>query len=127
MPVFYSPGLHHSQRHALGIIGNTSLSIEITEDHQYDLMHICTACVASSGTATLETALMELPTVLVYRLAPVTWFLANLLVHVKYAGLPNLLLNREVTPELLQDRANAETSCPSSFPGWKMKRKGKRM
>lgn len=92
----------------LGIIGNTSLSIEITEGHQYDLMHICTACVASSGTATLETALMELPTVLVYRLAPVTWFLANLLVHVKYAGLPNLLLNREVTPELLQDRANAE-------------------
>lgn len=92
----------------LGIIGNTSLSIEITEGHQYDLMHICTACVASSGTATLETALMELPTVLVYKLAPVTWFLANLLVHVKYAGLPNLLLNREVTPELLQDRANAE-------------------
>lgn len=92
----------------LGIIGNTSLSIEITEGHQYDLMHICTACVASSGTATLETALMELPTVLVYKLAPVTWFLANLLVHVKYAGLPNLLLNREVTPELLQDRANAD-------------------
>lgn len=74
MPVFYSPGLHHSQRHALGIIGNTSLSIEITEGHQYDLMHICTVCVASSGTATLETALMELPTVLVYRLAPITWF-----------------------------------------------------
>lgn len=34
--------------------------------------------------------------------------MANLLVHVKYAGLPNLLLNREVTPELLQDRANAD-------------------
>lgn len=92
----------------LSIIGETSLSIEITEGRQYDLMHICTACVASSGTATLETALMELPTVLVYKLAPFTWFLANLLVHVKYAGLPNLLLNREVTPELLQDRANAE-------------------
>lgn len=46
---------------------------------------------------------MELPTVLVYKLAPFTWFLANLLVHVKYAGLPNLLLGREVTPELLQD------------------------
>lgn len=89
------------------IIGKRSLSIEITEGRQYDLMQICTACVASSGTATLETALMELPTVLVYKLAPVTWFLANLLVHVKYAGLPNLLLNREVTPELLQDKADA--------------------
>ncbi len=97
-----------SKEMLLSIIGKTSLSIEITEGHQYDLMQICTACVASSGTATLETALMELPTVLVYKLAPFTWFLANLLVHVKYAGLPNLLLGREVTPELLQDRARAE-------------------
>lgn len=97
-----------SKEMLLSIIGKTSLSIEITEGHQYDLMQICTACVASSGTATLETALMELPTVLVYKLAPFTWFLANLLVHVKYAGLPNLLLGREVTPELLQDRVRAE-------------------
>lgn len=90
------------------IIGASKLSIEITEGKQYDLMQICDACVASSGTATLETALMELPTVLVYRLAPVTWMLAKLLVHVKYAGLPNLLLNKEVTPELLQDAVTAE-------------------
>ncbi len=80
------------------------LSVKVTEGRQYDLMQICHVCAASSGTATLETALMDLPTVLTYRLAPVTWMLAKLLVHVKYAGLPNLLLDREVTPELLQDR-----------------------
>ena len=91
----------------LSFMGNRNISFEITEGHQYDLMQICDVCVASSGTATLETALMELPTVLVYKLAPLTWFLANLLVHVKYAGLPNLLMGREVTPELLQDRATA--------------------
>lgn len=51
---------------------------------------------------------MELPTVLVYRLAPFTWFLAKHLVHVKYAGLPNLLLQREVTPELLQDEVTPD-------------------
>lgn len=108
VPVFIPRASTISKEMLLSIIGKTSLSIEITEGHQYDLMQICTACVASSGTATLETALMELPTVLVYKLAPFTWFLANLLVHVKYAGLPNLLLGREVTPELLQDRAQAE-------------------
>lgn len=84
------------------------LSVTVTEGKQYDLMQICNACIASSGTATLETALMGLPTVLVYRLAPLTWFLAKRLVHVKYAGLPNLLLDREVTPELLQDAVSAE-------------------
>jgi lipid-A-disaccharide synthase len=85
-----------------------NLPVVITEDKQYDLMNICKICIASSGTATLETALMELPTVLLYQLAPFTWFLAQHLVHVKYAGLPNLLLDREVTPELLQDAATPE-------------------
>lgn len=97
-----------SKEYLLDIIGKTDLSISITEGRQYDLMQICHACVASSGTATLETALMDLPTVLVYKLSAITWYLAKLLVHVKYAGLPNLLLNKEVTPELLQDRANPE-------------------
>ncbi len=84
------------------------ISVHVTEGHTYDLMAICDVCMASSGTATLETALMNLPTVLTYRLAPLTWFLAQRLVHVKYAGLPNLLLDREVTPELLQDAVTAE-------------------
>lgn len=84
------------------------LPVTVTEGKTYDLMNICTACIASSGTATLETALMELPTVLIYRLSPLTWFLAQHLVHVKYAGLPNLLLQKEVTPELLQDKVTAD-------------------
>lgn len=87
---------------------NGGLPVIITEGRQYDLMNICHVALASSGTATLETALMELPTVLLYKLAPFTWFLAQHLVHVKYAGLPNLLLDKEVTPELLQDKVTCE-------------------
>lgn len=103
---FFLPRAETIPREMLdGMLADTpELSVKVTEGRQYDLMRICHACAASSGTATLETALMELPTVLTYRLAPVTWMLAKLLVHVKYAGLPNLLLDREVTPELLQDR-----------------------
>lgn len=103
---FFLPRAETIPREMLdGVLADApELSVKVTEGRQYDLMRICHACAASSGTATLETALMELPTVLTYRLAPVTWMLAKLLVHVKYAGLPNLLLDREVTPELLQDR-----------------------
>ena len=50
---------------------------------------------------------MGLPTVLVYRLSAITWFLAKHLVRVEYAGLPNILLHKEVTPELLQDKVTA--------------------
>lgn len=84
------------------------LDIHVTTEKQYDLMHICHMAIASSGTATLETALMELPTILVYRLARITWILAKLLVNIKYAGLPNILLGKEVTPELLQDAVSAD-------------------
>lgn len=86
----------------------TDLDIHVTTEKQYDLMHICHVAIASSGTATLETALMELPTVLVYRLSRMTWLLAKLLVQIQYAGLPNILLGKEVTPELLQDAVNPE-------------------
>ena len=86
---------------------STRLDIIVTAGRIYDLMQICTACIASSGTATLETALMGLPTVLVYRLSAITWFLAKHLVRVEYAGLPNILLHKEVTPELLQDKVTA--------------------
>jgi lipid-A-disaccharide synthase len=92
-----------------GFLKNASprLDIIVTAGRIYDLMQICTACIASSGTATLETALMGLPTVLVYRLSAITWFLAKHLVRVEYAGLPNILLHKEVTPELLQDKVTA--------------------
>lgn len=86
----------------------TDLDIHVTTEKQYDLMHICHVAIASSGTATLETALMELPTVLVYRLSRMTWLLAKLLVQIQYAGLPNILLGKDVTPELLQDAVNPE-------------------
>ena len=90
------------------LLKHPELQVTVTEGKQYDLMQICTACIASSGTATLETALMQLPTVLIYKLAPATWFIAKHVVEVKYAGLPNLLLQKEVTPELLQDQVTAE-------------------
>ena len=94
--------------HPLADTVKASMSyIIVTAGRIYDLMRICTACIASSGTATLETALMGLPTVLVYRLSAITWFLAKHLVRVEYAGLPNILLHKEVTPELLQDKVTA--------------------
>ncbi len=80
----------------------------ITEGKQYDVMNVCTAAVAASGTATLETALMELPTVLIYKVAPLTYRLAQILVNIKMIGLPNIVAGREIIPEFLQDEATPE-------------------
>lgn len=62
--------------------------------------------IAVSGTATLELALWDIPTVLVYRTSPLTVFMARLLVKLEHIGLANLLLRRTAMPELIQEQAS---------------------
>ena len=61
--------------------------------------------MVASGTATLEAALSELPFVLIYRVAWLTYLVARLVVKVKYLGMPNVLANREIVPEFIQHKA----------------------
>mgnify|MGYP002528979307 FL=1 len=84
------------------------MPVTITEDHTYDLMQICDVCLAASGTATLETAMMELPTVLLYRVSPITYGIGKMVVNVTHVGLPNIVAGKEVIPELLQDAVTPE-------------------
>ena len=64
--------------------------------------------VVASGTATLQTALLEVPMVVIYRLSPMTYSLGKRIIKVKYISLVNLLADREVVVELIQKRANPE-------------------
>lgn len=64
--------------------------------------------IAASGTVTLEAALCCVPTVIVYRMSYISYKIARLLVQIKYAGLANIIANREVMPEMLQDQADPE-------------------
>src|SRR5438876_12436692 len=65
--------------------------------------------MVASGTATLEAALSELPFVLIYRVAWLTYLAARLVVKVKYLGMPNVLANREIVPEFIQHKAQPRT------------------
>ncbi|MBC8439774.1 MAG: lipid-A-disaccharide synthase [Deltaproteobacteria bacterium] len=64
--------------------------------------------IAASGTVTLEAALCCVPTIIVYKMSPISYRMAKLLVRVKYAGLANLIINAQVMPELLQNDATPE-------------------
>jgi len=74
----------------------------------YDLLQCCDAVVTSSGTATLELALLKLPMVIIYRLSPVTYWLGRLLVRIPFIGLPNILAGHSVVREFIQHDANPE-------------------
>jgi lipid-A-disaccharide synthase len=77
-------------------------AVRIVYDRTYDLLVNSQAAVVTSGTATLETALLGIPEVVVYKTSAITFFIGNFLVNIKYFSLVNLILNKEAVKELLQ-------------------------
>ncbi len=85
------------------------LNIHTIDENRYDLMAACDAVVTASGTVTLELALLGTPAVTTYRVSPRTYRLGRMLVrHIKYFSLVNLIANRKIIPELLQDEVTPE-------------------
>lgn len=72
----------------------------------YDLMNAADFLVVASGTVTLEAGILGVPMVIVYRLSWLSAALGRVLMRVKHLGLINLVMGREVVPELLQRRAS---------------------
>ena len=89
-------------------INESQIKIQTVTDHRYDLMSIADAAMATSGTVVLEAALLNLPCVVLYRMAPLNFFIAKLFVHIDYFCLPNILMNKNILPELLQDKVTPE-------------------
>lgn len=84
------------------------LEIRTVTGKTYDVMSCCDFLLIASGSATLEAGLLGCPMVIVYKLNPVTYWLARLLVKVDNFGLVNIVAGEEVVPELLQREVTAE-------------------
>ena len=80
----------------------TNVNAKLIIDKTYELLFHAEAAVVASGTATLETALFNVPQVVCYRVFPPTYFIANLLVSVKFFSLVNIIMNEEVVKEFMQ-------------------------
>jgi lipid-A-disaccharide synthase len=66
------------------------------------------AVLVASGTITLQAGLLQVPMVIIYKVALVTWLVARSLVRVPFVGLPNLVAGESIVPELLQSAASTE-------------------
>lgn len=84
------------------MIGNAP--VLLVKDRTYDLLKQATAGLITSGTATLETALFGLPQVVCYKGNALSFWLATKLVKVKYISLVNLIMDKPVVTELIQDQ-----------------------
>jgi lipid-A-disaccharide synthase len=86
------------------IIAQSGETVRIVEGDGYDIMSVADVALATSGTVTLEAALCGLPVVICYMASPLSMAIAKKIVTVKYIGLPNILANREILPELIQEK-----------------------
>jgi len=84
-------------------IDNSSVEIKVVEDGLYDVLRVCDVVLVASGTATLETAIMGVPMVIVYKVSSLSYRVGKMIIKVPYIGLVNLIAGEEIVPELIQD------------------------
>ena len=68
----------------------------------------CDLAIVASGTVTLEAAILGVPILIVYKVSPVNYWIANGLIHVPYVGLVNWVAGEKIIPEYIQDEAVPE-------------------
>ena len=81
------------------------VSVRVVEGRVYDVLRASDAAIVTSGTATLETGLMAIPMVIIYRISALSHFIISKLVHaeVKHVGLVNIVADERLVPELIQE------------------------
>lgn len=92
-------------------LGDNRLNIQLIEGEPYDVMNSCDMLIIASGSATLEAGILGCPMVIIYKLNPLTYLLAKLLVSAPLVGLVNIVAEEEVVPELIQGQVTAENIC----------------
>src|SRR5262249_45009383 len=90
----------------IGPIGSTNL--RVIEHDTYNAVAASDLAVVASGTATLETAIIGSPLIVVYRASQLNWRIFRPLINTPFVGMPNLIAGKEIAPELLQDDLNGE-------------------
>lgn len=98
------------------LLQGRDLPITLLDGRSHTALAACDAVLIASGTATLEALLYKRPMVVAYRMAPVTFWILKRLVKSPYVSLPNLLAQRLLVPELLQDAATPEALAETLLP-----------
>lgn len=101
-----APGIEKTDLHP--ILSRVTVPITLVHGMNYDVMAISHLIITASGTATLEAAILEKPMVIVYKVSRLTYWVGRALIRVKYIGLVNLIAEREIVKELIQDDATSE-------------------
>ncbi len=87
---------------------STATNVTSVRNQTYDLLMKAHAALVTSGTATLETALFAVPEVVCYKGNSISYQIAKRLIHIKYISLVNLIMDKPIVKELIQDELTTE-------------------
>jgi lipid-A-disaccharide synthase len=82
-------------------------NVELFFDSTYDILSASRAAIVTSGTATLETALFNIPQLVCYKTSAITYAIAKRVINIKFISLVNLIADKQVVPELIQSEFSA--------------------
>ncbi len=94
----------------------SAVPVHLIRRDTYGVIAASDAAIVASGTATLETALLGIPMVIVYKVSPLTYPFARLVIRIDHIGLPNIVAGRTIVPELIQGAASPERIAEEVLP-----------
>lgn len=111
-----SDSVAHLVRNTLAELGGGPTNCELVVDKTREVLRQARAALVASGTATLETALMNCPMLVVYRTSLPTYLIGRQLIRVSHIGMVNLIAGRTVCPEYIQHDATPEKLAAGLLP-----------
>lgn len=92
----------------LNFIRQAEVPVHMVDGRVYDALRASDAAIVTSGTATLETGLMGVPLVIIYRVSWLSYWIGRMLVYVENVGLVNIVAGKRIAPELIQHEATPQ-------------------
>ncbi len=99
---------HRYQQLQKVLVDFSDLRVKLTQGNSYEVMEAADVLLLASGTVALEGMLYKKPMVVSYKLPWITWKIANYLVKTPWCSLPNILAQKTIIPEILQDEATPQ-------------------
>ncbi len=90
------------------ILAGHNLKVHIISGHTYDAISCTDMAIVASGTATLETALLGIPMIIIYKISALTYLIGKMIIKVKNIGIVNIIAGKTIVPELIQQEANGQ-------------------
>jgi lipid-A-disaccharide synthase len=87
-------------------LGASGLEVTVISGRNHDVMSACDAAISVSGTVIMELALVGVPTVLIYKVSPLTYQIGKRVINVPHIGICNIVAEKRLIKELIQHEAN---------------------